>query len=240
MPWTMPKNVNLKRKVTLLRYNDSGTAMVWLEGGEDKSPVIAIDLLTGMDIHTVAMGVANDKFPENENKARYTTRRLCTQAMAEYGFTVWYEKEGTEIDKDSMKSLMKSMKWNPNPLVVKNGWTITVVGTSDYHSDLFIDSKMLRSGRQIFVHAVRFGKNEKILLKGWTSSKYIKLVATVATKEYKAKSGRMFKSEKYSMSPEELFPMSLLRDQLVKRNSMTEDDKKQVEIEGVKDDGFGF
>lgn len=236
----MPKIIDLKRKVTLLRYNDSGTAMVWLEGGEDKSPVIQVDLLTGIDINTVARGVANEKHPENESKARYTARRLTTQAMAEYGFTVWHQKEGTSLNKKDLNNVMRSMRWDPSPMLSKNGWSVTVVGSSDYHSDLIVDRKMVVNNKQLFVLAIRFGTNEKILLKGWTSAKYIKLASNVTTKTHKAKNGREFTSTKYAMAPTELFPMSLLRGQLVKKSVIDQAEKDQLVMEAEKKDEFGF
>lgn len=227
--------VESKKRITLLRYEDSGTAMVWLEGGGDKSPVVAIDLLTGIDISSSAREVAIEKCKENEGKLRYMQKRIATQGMAEYAFTCWHEKEGVKLDKKRMTSQMRAMKWHPSPMLRKNGWTVTVIGTTDYHGDLIVEDKHLSDQRHLFVHAVRFGTNEKIIFKGWTSAKYLKLAGIASTNEYKSKGGRNFTNTKYAMDPGELFPMSLLRGQIDKRTAT-----KKKELKKEKRDDFGF
>lgn len=239
------KKSDLKRRVTLLRYEDSGTSMVWLEGGEDKSPVIAIDMLTSIDIQGIANEVAIEKAKDNEGKKRYLSKRLMTQACAEYAFTVWHEREGVKLDKKALKSILKQFKYDPLPRPMQFGREVTVVGTSDYHGDLLVDEKKLYDKDGIFVHAVRFGTNEKVILKGWTSAKYMKLAGIVNSKELTAKnSGRKFTITKYAMDAGDLFPMSLLRDHLSKRKEVASiydaaHIKKAKKKAKVKDE-FGF
>lgn len=238
---TVPGILNRKRKITLLRYKDSGTSMVWLEGGGDKSPCIAIDLLTSIDINAVSAEVAKEKSKENEGKFRFLKKRLATQAFAEYAFTVWHEVEGTKLDKRALKSHLRGFKWSPEPRVLGR-YFVHVISTTDYHGDLIVEENHL-GHNEIYVHAVRFGTNEKILLKGWTTGKYIRLVGLAKTQKLTArKSGRDFTITKYHVEPEELFPMSLLRDQLAKGEGrgMTKEEVDEMEEKKGETDEFGF
>lgn len=226
------------QRVTLLRYGDSGTSAVWTEGGEDTCPVIGIDLHTSIDLMNLAQEVATEKAKDNENKARYIARSLTTQSMAEYAYIVWIQGEGTVVDLKQLKYRMEQMKYMPPEMGGKNGWSVTIMGNSDYHSDLIVDSTRLHSGKAIFVHAVRFGTNDKVILKGWTTAKYIKLIGSGYTKEFQSR-GRSFGVEKYSFNTNELFPMSLLRVQLEKKRALDKD-QTTMAIAKEMDNEFGF
>lgn len=228
--------LNLKQRVVLLRYKDSGTAAVWTEGGEDKSPVIAIDLHTVIDITGIASEVASKKAKDNERKKKYLIKTLTTQALAEYAFIVWHGEEGCQLDKKMLKQRLENMRYNPYPMETKNGWTVTVVSTSDYHGELIVPAAALYNPKYLFVHAVRFGTNEKIILRGWTSAKYVKLVGRPFSKHYQGRGGKPFVTEKYRFEPKELFPMSLLGRQLEKKAALSIE-PKQTRMGG---DDFGF
>lgn len=233
------KPLNLRHKVTLLRYKDSGTAMVWLEGGEDKSPCIGIDLFTSIDISAIAAEVAKEKAKENEKKFRFLKRMLATQGLAEFAFTIWYEGEGTELNKKGLKKYLREYKYSPGARVVNNKWIVSVVGTTDYHGDLTVQAEDLYDPERIFIHAIRFGSNEKVLLKGWTTAKYIKLTGIVSSKEFPTKKGKKFSVTKYHMDRGELFPMRLLRPQLKKLEVITKDEAGEM-VREEKGDDFGF